>query len=69
MECLIPKIIHSYQYNKAHLCREVGITPRAYYNILNGAVPRVDVALRICNFFNRYIYCKQKRYKITDLWK
>lgn len=68
MECLIPKIISSCSYNKAHLCRVVGISSRAYYDILDGASPRVDVALRICDYFSKYLYCPHKKWKVNDLW-
>lgn len=59
------------QYNITALCKYVGITRQAYYNILSGvSLPRVDVAFKICEFFNEVV-CPNEEYRwtVNDFWK
>ena len=59
------------QYKVTALCKYVGITRPAYYNILSGvSLPRVDVALKICEFFNEVV-CPDEEYRwtVNDFWK
>lgn len=58
-------------YKVTALCNYVGITRQAYYNILSGlSLPRVDVALKICEFFNEVV-CPDEEYRwtVNDFWK
>lgn len=58
-------------YKVTVLCKYVGITRQAYYNILSGvSLPRVDVALKICEFFNEVV-CPDEEYRwtVNDFWK
>ena len=59
------------QYKVTASCKYVGITRPAYYNILSGvSLPRVDVALKICEFFNEVV-CPNEEYRwtVNDFWK
>ena len=59
------------KYKVTELCRYVGITRQAYYNILNNvSEPRISIALKIVEYFNKII-CKDDEYiwTINDLWK
>lgn len=68
--CCIEDLFDRWSYSKLDLCRSVGITPRSYYRIISGeSMPRVDIALRICDYLSKNTNWGRKRYKITDLWK
>ena len=58
-------------YKVTELCRYVGITRQAYYNILSGvSLPRVDMALKICEFFNEVITPDEEyKWTVDDFWK
>lgn len=58
-------------YKVTTLCKYVGITRQAYYNILSGvSLPRVDVALKICEFFNYVVYPDDDYlWTVNDLWQ
>lgn len=64
--CLIEELIPSEHYSITDLCQYVNITRQAYYNILSGSsLPRVDVALRICDYINQLT---DDGYTLGDLW-
>lgn len=64
--CLIEELIPSECYSITDLCRYVNITRQAYYNILSGSsLPRVDVALRICEYFSENF---DAFYTLGDFW-
>lgn len=56
MKCMIDKCFPRSTYNIALLCRSLGISRIAYYNILNNkSIPSVDLALRICDYFQNQV--------------
>lgn len=65
--CMINDFFYGDMYSVSDLCRTVGITRQAYYNIINNvSLPRIDVALKICDYFNSLGAFK---YSIDELWK
>ena len=76
-KCKCICIIDSYfqvgkHYKVKDLVDYVGISREAYNNIVNGtSMPRVNVALKICEFFTKTmseIVGGYLEYKVTDFW-
>lgn len=77
MECLINNNLKpGKDYNISKLCRQCGISRMAYYKIINNqSIPKLDTAIKICEFFNKTENRKpdwklhDMEWTIYDLWK
>ena len=60
-------------YSISDLCEKVGISRPAFYSILKSeSIPRVDVALRICDYFNEIddgASSRESFWTPADFWK
>lgn len=66
--CTIDGYFPRETYSITDLCEYVGISRQAYYAILKGdSIPRLDVALRIVDYFNS-ISSKRTAYSVNTFW-
>ena len=70
MKCLINNYFTFKEYTVTDLCKYVGISRQAYYNILSGKVaPKLETAMKIRDYLNIQLPPEEELFTVDDLWK